>query len=156
MRQGGGDQPPWPPARQQLTRVSIRLISLHQLPAGNQARPDVHVGKRAECHKHVSHLSGRTMPPKYSTDPSSPSLHVELYPIGGFCCVSDELPVPEHDAQRRAYRTAEVDNNGLNPEFDQLVHCLASEPRETILKVRRACGARVARVRRACGARAAR
>jgi len=127
--------PMWPPPRQQLTRVSIRLISLHQLPAGNQARPDVHVGRHSECHEHASHLSGRSILPKSQTDPASPSLQLELHAIGGFSCVSEELPVPERTTSNTVFRTAEVQRNGLNPHFGQLVHCLAQEPRETILKL---------------------
>ena len=34
--------------------MSLRLISLHQLPAGAEARPEMHKGSHAECHKRES------------------------------------------------------------------------------------------------------
>ena len=56
---------------------------------------------------------------------SSPALSVELYPIGGFCCVSPTLP-PANAV--REYRTPPVEGNGFNACFDQTVHCRAAEP----------------------------
>ena len=35
----------------------------------------------------------------------------------------------------REHRTPRVEGNGFNAHFDQTVHCLAAEPRETILRI---------------------
>lgn len=65
----------WPPPRQHLTRVTMRLISLHRLPTRAENRPRVHMGAHMQCHSHVPHLSGKTVPPKAGMV-SSPSLQV--------------------------------------------------------------------------------
>ena len=95
----------WPPPRQQLRRVTLRLISLHQLPTRGEHRPQLYYGQHAECHAHVSELSGRAVQPKAATA-STPSLAVELHPIDGYCCVTPSLPHSEHAP--RSYTTNEV------------------------------------------------
>ena len=122
----------WPPPRQHLTRVSVRLVSLHLLPTRMENRPRLHAGAHTACHEHVPHLSSRTPQPTKAGTVSSPSIQLELHPIGGYCCISSELPPPEHAG--RKFETGEVFGNGLNPQFDRVAHCLALEPRETILR----------------------
>mmetsp|Transcript_71502 Transcript_71502/g.195992 ORF Transcript_71502/g.195992 Transcript_71502/m.195992 type:complete len:603 (+) Transcript_71502:1-1809(+) len=124
---------PWPPTRQNLSRVTLRVISLHHLPVQREQRPWTTSGKHAGCHDFTS-LSGKTAPPKANATVSTPSIQLELHAIGGFCCVSD-LVHPSHADLSKTFRTKAVDTGGLLAEFDQVVHCLASEPRETVLRV---------------------
>jgi len=65
---------------------------------------------------------------------SCPSINVELYPIGGFCCVSQSL-LPSEETKERQAATPPADGNGFNATFGQTFHCLAAEPRETIMRV---------------------
>ena len=80
----------------------------------------------------VPKLSGFPEPP-YSGAVSSPSLTVELFSIGGFCCASAHLPPKEPSATR--FHTPPVAGNGLNPSWGHTVHCMAAEPTTTILKL---------------------
>lgn len=128
---------PWPPARETLRRVSFKVISLHHLPARGEVRPFTAGGRHAACHAFESSLSvrGGAVPPKASAaGVVSPSIQLELYAIGGFCCISD-CTQPEASKLQTRYRTRSVDGNGLAAEFGQTVHCLAAEPRETVLRV---------------------
>ena len=64
----------------------------------------------------------------------SPSLVVEMFPIGGFSCVSD-ISNPSSAALRTRFQTQSVEGNGLAAHFGKKLYCLAAEPRETILRV---------------------
>ena len=121
--------PRWPPPRDMLHRVTIELLSLHNLPNRAERRPQ----RRGKCHSYHPELSGTHTAPD-SAEPSSPQVVVALYPIGGFCAVSSELPPPLRDV-RTDFRTRTVSSNGLNARFDQTVHCLAAEPHETFLRI---------------------
>ena len=129
-------EPPeaWPPARATLHRATITLLSLHQLPAPDEERPALARGHRRACHTCVPELSGEYTGPSVSSV-SSPSVCIELHPIGGYCRVATALP-PSPGAGR-AHTTQAVEKSGFNACFaDELpVHCLAAEPRETLLRV---------------------
>jgi hypothetical protein len=58
---------------------------------------------------------------------------MSLHAIGGQCAVVTCLP-PREGAQA-SYTTDTVIGNGLTATFNEVVHCLATEPRETVLKV---------------------
>eukprot|EP00966_Prymnesium_polylepis_P059185 1371782-Prymnesium_polylepis.1 len=148
----------WPPARKTVRRVTVEVISLHQLPARGEHRPETSTGKRSACHQYGNeyvNLSGLSVPPKASAASlSSPSVALELHAIvsrsspkhapptsalsrtecDGFCCVSDNEH-PKNSQVTTRFRTRVVEGNGLVAEFGQVVHCLAAEPRETILRV---------------------
>ena len=129
-------EPPeaWPPTRATLHRATITLLSLHQLPAPDEERPALARGHRRACHTCVPELSGEYTGPSVSSV-SSPSVSIELHPIGGYCRVATALP-PSPGAGR-THTTQAVDKSGFNACFaDELpVHCLAAEPRETLLRV---------------------
>jgi len=127
----------WPPARETVMRVSLNVISLHHLPARGEQRPDTKTGRHARCHDFTcsANLSGTSVPPKASAaSVSSPSVQLEVHSIGGFCCVSDSAQ-PKVSQVTSSFRTRTVIGNGLAAEFGQVVHCLAAEPRETILRL---------------------
>ena len=124
---------PWPPARAKLHRATVTLLSLHQLPAPDEERPALARGHRRACHRCVPELSGEYSGPSVSSV-SSPSVSIELHPIGGYCCVATVLPPPP--GVGRAHATQPVEKNGFNACFgEEVVHCLAAEPRETLLRV---------------------
>ena len=124
----------WPPPRQTVRRMNLRVVSLHHLPTSGENRP-ARGGPHMACHSHVPHLSGPTIAPKpSSSNVSSPCISVELYAIAGFCCVSD-VPRPKSSQVRPQQRIGAVEDNGLVAEFGQRLYCLAAEPRETILRV---------------------
>ena len=79
-------------------------------------------------------LSGEYTGPSVSSV-SSPSVSIELHPIGGYCCVATALPPPP--GAQREHTTQAVEKNGFNACFggELPVHCLAAEPRETLLRV---------------------
>ena len=80
----------WPPDRQTVTRVCLRVLSLHHLPSRGEQRPYRGTGPHAACHSHVPHLTGSSIPPKASAAVvCCPSIQLELYAIGGFCAVSE-------------------------------------------------------------------
>ena len=124
----------WPPARATLHRATITLLSLHQLPAPDEERPALARGHRRACHTCVPELSGEYTGPSVSSV-SSPSVCIELHPIGGYCRVATALP-PSPGAGR-AHTTQAVEKSGFNACFSNElpVHCLAAEPRETLLRV---------------------
>ena len=123
----------WPPSRPLLRRVSLRILSLYHLPTRREARPKIVGGPHATSLRHVPELNGERGPPEAGAAPMSPSVEVSLHAIGGYCCVSPYNPPME--AAGTTYSTPPALANSLNPAFDVLVHCLAAEPRETILKV---------------------
>jgi len=120
----------WPPPRVMLACVSVRVISLHNLPKYGEQRPSFD-GRRGAAHKYHPELSGASIPPN-SAAASTPALRVALAPIGGFCAVSKELPL-------RVTAEAELflapGDNGMNAHFDETVHCVAAEPDTTFLKI---------------------
>mmetsp|Transcript_42418 Transcript_42418/g.124226 ORF Transcript_42418/g.124226 Transcript_42418/m.124226 type:complete len:771 (+) Transcript_42418:1-2313(+) len=121
----------WPPLREQLQRISIDLLSLHQLPKRGEQRPR-YDGTRGECHKYHRELSGFFMAPD-NTDASCPSVTLAVHPIGGFCAIAKKLPMRQ--AVEREATTPTVHNNGLSVPVRQTMHCLAAEPHATFLRI---------------------
>jgi hypothetical protein len=139
---GTADEPPrrvlpgyvlWPPVRETVRRVSIRLLALYNLPTRREARPKLVGGPRTAAHSYVPQLNGERAPPDGSVNPSSPSIQLSLHAIGGLCCVSSHSPPPE--GASNTFCTPPAVANGLNATFGDQVHCFAAEPRETILKI---------------------
>jgi hypothetical protein len=60
-------------------------------------------------------------------------LQVQLFALGGFCCVTPELPPPPNAPS--SFATPAVEGNGLHARFGQRVHCLAAEPELALLLV---------------------
>eukprot|EP00966_Prymnesium_polylepis_P031576 734529-Prymnesium_polylepis.2 len=83
----------WPPARDSLHCTTVEVISLHNAPKRGEQRPS-YEGSRGACHAFHSELSGGSVPPD-NTNPSCPGLTLSIHPIGGFCAVSDVLPLPQ-------------------------------------------------------------
>lgn len=119
-------------------------MSLHHLPARRESRPRLLKGKgdlvegfsqRAKCHELLtSELSGMPSPPDGSGGrASSPQIKVELFSLGGSSQVCRSLPPPEFETSSAT--TAAVPNNGLNAVFNEKMHCLATEPNHTVLRV---------------------
>lgn len=71
----------WPPIRHALHRATVQLLSLHNLPKRSERRPR-YEGSRGACHQFHPELSGTSAPPD-DKKPSSPSVKLSLYPIGG-------------------------------------------------------------------------
>jgi len=118
----------WPPPRDKLHAVTLEIISLHNLPKRGEQRPHA----RHPCHRHVSELSGKYVPPD-GRNVSSPVVQLAVHPIGGFCAISKTLPLPpgtEIDSS-----TGAVESNGLNAAFRETVHCITAEPHTTFLRV---------------------
>ena len=150
----------WPPMREAVSRASIRVLSLHQLPSRGEERPSYKESKKGGHNylHHVKELTGERAPPVIGTvrshrlrtvtrvarcnavhrlathaahcyprtgcrrprpwtarapsrrslascpfngvprcvqpQVSSPSVSIELHTIGGFCCVSPDMPPP--------------------------------------------------------------
>jgi hypothetical protein len=124
--------PLWPPERTQLGLISLQLHSLFMLPTRREHRPDVRTGPAAASHTFVPWLSGEPSPAQAGVV-SSPSLSVELHAIGGFCCVSTELPAPKNASTHCTIDG--VVGNGLAAHFNATVHCLAAEPMQTVLRL---------------------
>jgi len=114
-----------------LRCTTITVLSLHHCPKSGEQRPRF-AGSRAACHDHVPELSGSVAPPS-NLDPSSPRVTLTLHPIGGFCAVSDMLPLPQNIGTE--VTTATVVCNGMNAEFEEKIHCVAAEPHATFLHV---------------------
>ena len=145
----------WPPPRDMLRRVTIEVLSLHNLPKRGERRPRLD-GSRARCHKYYgAKLSGTSAPPDAS-DPSTAGLQFSVHSIGGFCAISStetaerrgsDLPpallraaslasLPVEQTVDQWSTRATVTKNGLNATFAQTtLHCLASEANETFLRV---------------------
>jgi len=121
----------WPQLRERYHRTTVEVLSLHNLPKGNERRPR-YGGSRAACHQYEPELSGFAAPPD-NLPPSVPSLKISLHPIGGFCAVSKSLPI-SHTVENEV-SIAASDGNGLNAQFNQEVHCISAEPDATILRV---------------------
>eukprot|EP00965_Chrysotila_dentata_P150633 4976267-Pleurochrysis_carterae.AAC.1 len=87
-------KPAWPPARLQLHVVTLRLLTLFQLPARGEERPFLK-GLRQRAHAYVGELSYQGQKSKKQTGAGKvffPTLAVELHAIGGFHAVSPTLP----------------------------------------------------------------
>ena len=123
----------WPPPRTTVRRASIRVLALYHLPTRREARPQLQGGAHSASLRCVPELNGPCAPPDAGATPSSPSVSISLLAIGGFCRVSQDNP-PTEDAGT-AFSTSAAIANGLNPVFHELVHCLAAEPNETVLKL---------------------
>ena len=123
----------WPPPRTTVRRASIRVLALYHLPTRREARPQLQGGAHSASLRCVPELNGPCAPPDAGATPSSPSVSISLHAIGGFCRVSQDNP-PTEDAGT-AFSTSAAIANGLNPVFHELVHCLAAEPNETVLKL---------------------
>ena len=123
----------WPPPRTTVRRASIRVLALYHLPTRREARPQLQGGAHSASLRCVPELNGPCSPPEAGATPSSPSVSISLHAIGGFCRVSQDNP-PTEDAGT-AFSTSAAIANGLNPVFHELVHCLAAEPNETVLKL---------------------
>jgi len=119
----------WPPPREQLHVTTLKIISLHNLPKRGERRPqlDGHA-----CHKYHPELSGTPSPPT-KVVPSSPSITLSLNPIGGFVAFSKTLPLPQNVEPEIS--TAVVKGNGMNAPFGDTIHCAASEPHSTFLRI---------------------
>ena len=78
---GCDDDDYWPPARETLHRMTIDVLSLHNLPKRRERRPR-YDGSRGACHNYHPELSGNPAPPD-NLKPSTPELTLSLHPIGG-------------------------------------------------------------------------
>jgi hypothetical protein len=121
---GVADGCEWPPFRHNLRRLTIRILSLNQLPTRREYRPELHA---APHHAYEAGLSGSPSPPDPAGSISQPSISVELHAIGGFTCVSKTLPLPARPVQKIS-----VPSSGSR---GRTFHCLAAEPGATILRV---------------------
>lgn len=120
----------WPPVRESLQCTTIEIFSLHQLPKRSEQRPR-YDGSRGGCHKYHIELSGSSAPPDNQT-PSCPGLTLSVHPVGGFCAVSDVLPLPP-SVESEKYVPAE--SNGMNAIFGDTVHFVAAEPHATFMRI---------------------
>ena len=77
-------------------------------------------------------LLERDDPPSPS-EPSLPSLSVELHAIGGFSCVS--LKLPPATARSRQLVGAKGGGGGEAVRYGGAVHCIAAEKQQTVLRV---------------------
>jgi len=121
----------WPPPREELHRTTLELLSLHNLPKRGEQRPRFD-GSHAACHEYAPELSGKCTPPA-NAEPSCPEITASVHPIGGFCAISETLPlstayVTEMSAPR-------VHGNGLRATFERTWHCVASEPHAVFLRM---------------------
>jgi len=130
---GDDDRAYWPLSCDNVQITSVNILSLHNLPKRREQRPR-YDGSCGACHDYVPELSGDAAPPD-DLPPSSPCITVSLHPIGGFCAVSNVLPLKESSNETDLQVAKSVDRNGLNAVFKKTVHCVASEPHETFLRV---------------------
>ena len=124
----------WPPRRSRVTRVTLRILSLHHLPTRKEGRPRLHAGRRARSHALVPSLSGSFVTPDLG-GASSPQVKVELFAIGGTALVSRVLPPPKLGSPPTSLTTPAIVGNGLHAVLNETVHCLASEPAQTFFRV---------------------
>lgn len=121
----------WPPSRKRLFCATIRVLSLHTCPKRGERRPRLH-GRRLACHRYHPELSGSPAPPN-NADPSSPAVTLSIHPIGGFAAISRVLPLQQQLEIELSTHT--VAGNGMNAQFDETFHCIASEPDTSFLRV---------------------
>mmetsp|Transcript_14795 Transcript_14795/g.39537 ORF Transcript_14795/g.39537 Transcript_14795/m.39537 type:complete len:1181 (+) Transcript_14795:3770-7312(+) len=118
----------WPFPREQLHRMSIRILSLHGLPKRGEQRPHL----KDAWHAYHRELSGKFTPPNHLKQ-SAPELHFSIHPIGGFCAISSTLPVPPQNIETEISLSPR--DNGMNAEFGDVVHCVVAEPHAVFLHV---------------------
>ena len=112
------------------TRLLFRFLRLHRLPTRDEVRP---VNNEPHLAFEPS-LTGSPQPPSGAPAAvSSPWVSVELHSMGGFCCVSSSLPLEQPYLRR--FETPRVLKNGYNPIFGCKVHCVASQPMQTVLRI---------------------
>jgi len=121
----------WPPARDVLHLITIKVLSLHMCPKRGEHRP-LYNGRRGACHKFIPVLSGPLHPPN-GLDAINTSLKLSLHPIGGFCAVSSTLPLPQQNV--KAEITLPANESGTDPALGHDVHCMAAEPHETFVRI---------------------
>jgi len=121
----------WPPPREMVDFTLIEVFSLCNLPKRGEQRPR-RDGSRGLCHKYAPELTGDLVPPDGS-DASSPAVQFTLHPIGGFCAISDMLPLPQ--TVETEYTTTAVPGNGMHAEYYETVYCAATEPYATFLHI---------------------
>jgi len=126
------DTESWPPPRARISRTTIAVLSLHNLPKKRERRPR-YDGSREASHSFHPELSGTTAPPDNSPDPSLPGLVFSLHAIGGFHLISNTLPLPAIGETRVAISPRD---NGMNATFGgEEVHCVAAEPNAVFLRL---------------------
>ena len=126
----------WPPTRSTTRRVSMRVLASYQLPTRGESRPCVSGGAHAAGMQHVPELNGEHAPPDARAAPMGVRVQVSAHAIGGLSCVAASRPPPE--GAGNVFTSALAEDNGFNANFarlNTLVHCFASEPRYTILKL---------------------
>jgi len=131
-RLGSEEDVYWPPPRPRLHRVTVEILSLHNLPKRGEVRPRLD-GVHSECHKWRPELTGVNAPPT-SLEPSNPTLIVSLHPVGGFCAVSEKLPLAQN-VEAEAHLRENSAFNGMNVQLGSTVHCCAAEPHSTFFRV---------------------
>ena len=121
----------WPPFRPTLHRVSVRVISLHQLPTRKEQRPNL----TGASHAFMPELSGSITPTKAGAV-ILPSFSAELHTMGGFCSICDQLPLTHDSHQGRRMRfQAGHPTGGFYTQVEHTLHCIAAEPECTLLRV---------------------
>mmetsp|Transcript_40239 Transcript_40239/g.110796 ORF Transcript_40239/g.110796 Transcript_40239/m.110796 type:complete len:545 (+) Transcript_40239:2-1636(+) len=120
----------WPPLREHLSCTTVKILGLHKLPKFGESRPR-YDGERGQCHRYHPELSGVPSPPS-TCDPSCPGVKVAIHPIGGICALSTTLQLPE---KIETEVSLPLRDNGMNAVFDEEVHCLATEPFATFVRV---------------------
>jgi len=122
----------WPPTREWLHRATVEILSLHGLPKDGEQRPQYN-GSRGACHKWHPELSGPAVSPN-RVAPSTPTIHISVHQIGGFCAVGKSLPLPQRTVSE-VQKTVRTPNNGLNVPVGDKFHCIASEPQATFVRI---------------------
>ena len=123
----------WPPVRDRIHRITIRVISLHNLPKRGEHRPRWSTSRGA-CHKYAPDLSGAAAPPNDKVV-SSPTISMGIYPVGGFCTLTETLPPPPNVKTELRSTSAVEARGGMNASFNATIHCIVSEPRTTFLRL---------------------
>lgn len=116
--------PEWPPFRHNLQRITMRILSLNRLPTRREHRPLL---QSALHHAYEDTLSGSPSSPDPTGAIAHPSISVEVHAVGGFSCVAPALPLSASPVQRMCIAACEARRRTF--------HCLAAEPRETVLRV---------------------
>jgi|EP00966_Prymnesium_polylepis_P336041 hypothetical protein len=81
----------------------------------------------------MAELSGVAAPPN-DGDPSSPTIAVALYPMGGFCAVSMNWNRFPQNVEVEG-STKAIQSNGMNAKFGEKVYCAAALPHTTFLRL---------------------
>jgi len=120
----------WPPPQDWLQRTTFDILSIHNLPKRGEQRPKFN-GKRVACHQYHAELSGKAVPPD-NRDPSAPALSFSVHPIGGFCAISNKLPLPPNIETDMMLPPSD---NGLIASFGDKIHCVCAEPQAVFFRV---------------------